>query len=160
MERERFTKIAEQYQDMVYRIALNQLGTHADADDAVQEVFLRLYTAKNPPNGEDHLKNWLMRVTINYCRDVLKTPWRKRKISFDELATEPSFEEPEQSYLYHEVMKLPSGYRIVLYLFYYEDLPTQEIADLLHVRQTTVTTRLHRARKLLKQNLEVCLNDE
>jgi len=93
-------------------------------------------------------------------RDVLKSPWRKRRVEFDALAVEPVFDRTEQRELYREVMTLPEKYRTVLNLYYYEELSTKEIAELLNLRQTTVTTRLSRARGLLKDRLGEVWNDE
>ena len=73
METAAFTAATEQYQDMVYRIALSHLGNVQDAEDAVQEVFLKLYRQNTSPAG-DSLRFWLIRVTINHCRDILRSP--------------------------------------------------------------------------------------
>ena len=122
MDKASFTAAVAGYQNMVFRTALHSLGCRSDADDAVQEVFLRLYQhGKGFENGE-HLRRWLLRVTVNYCRDVLKSPWRKRRVSLDELPDIPVFDQPEQAALYREVMALPEKYRTVLNLFYYEEL--------------------------------------
>ena len=102
MDRAYFTGAVERYQSMVYRVALHALGSPQDADDAVQEVFLRLYTAKKPLEGEEHLRRWLLRVTVNHCRDVLRSPWRRR-VSLDQLPAEPVFQAPEQEALYQTV---------------------------------------------------------
>ena len=160
MDKACFTSAVERYQNMVYRAALHSLGNPQDADDAVQEVFLRLYKTKEDFRGEEHLRRWLLRVAVNYCRDVLRSPWRKRRVSLDDLPETPVFEKPEQAELYREVMALPEKYRTVLNLFYYEELSVQEIADLLQVRLSTVTTRLSRAREQLKNRLGEAWQDE
>ena len=116
---------------MVYRTALHALGSPQDADDAAQEVFLRLFRHKEPFEGEEHLWRWLLRVTVNYCRDVLKSPWRRRRVSWEELPETPAFDKPQQAALYREVMALPEKYRTVLNLFYYEELSVREIGELL-----------------------------
>ena len=153
MEKETFLAAVERHQDMVYRIALHYFGSQQDAEDTVQEVFLRLYTWEKPFDSPEHLRRWLIRVTANACKDALRSPWRKRRVSLAELPAEPVFEQTEQAELYQEIMKLPEKYRVVLDLFYYEELSVREIGELLHVRQSTVTTRLLRARKLLKTRL-------
>ena len=81
MEKTLFNSAARQYQDMVYRVALHIFGNRQDAEDAVQEVFLRLYTCEKPFEGTDHLRHWLIRVTVNVCKDALKSPWRRRRCS-------------------------------------------------------------------------------
>lgn len=160
MEKTLFNSAARQYQDMVYRIALHALGSPQDAEDAVQEVFLRLYTEKKPFAGPEHLRRWLIRVTVNVCRDALKSPWRRRRVFLDTLPETPVFDRPEQGALYREVMALPEKYRTVLYLFYYEELTVKEIGEVLDLRTTAVTTRLHRARAKLKEQLTEVWQDE
>ena len=160
MDKASFTAAVAEYQNMVFRTALHSLGCRSDADDAVQEVFLRLYQhGKGFENGE-HLRRWLLRVTVNSCRDVLKSPWRKRRVSLDELPDIPVFDQPEQAALYREVMALPEKYRTVLNLFYYEELTAREIGELLGVDTSTVTTRLSRARAKLKSRLGEAWQDE
>jgi len=154
MEQSEFQNAVGQYQDMVYRIALHQFGVSQDAEDAVQEVFLRLYTAEKPFEGGEHLRRWLIRVTINVCKDALKSPWRRRRVPLDAVPDQPVFDRPEERELYQAVMALPEKYRTVLDLFYYEELSTKEIAALLGLRQSAVTTRLSRARELLKKQLK------
>ena len=160
MDKASFTAAVERYQDTVYRVALHVLASPQDADDAVQEVFLRLYTAQKPFQGEEHLRRWLLRVTVNYCRDVLRSPWRKRRASLDELPPQPVFQKPEQEALYQCVMALPEIYRIVLVLFYYEELSVREIGKLLELEPSAVTTRLSRARAKLKEQLGEVWQDD
>lgn len=160
MDKTSFTAAVERYQDTVYRVALHVLASPQDADDAVQEVFLRLYTAQKSFQSEEHLRRWLLRVTVNYCRDVLRSPWRKRRTSLDKLPPQPVFQKPEQEALYQSVMTLPENYRIVLVLFYYEELSVREIGALLNLETSAVTTRLSRARAKLKEQLGEVWQDE
>ena len=159
MERQAFMDAVAQHQDMVYRVALHWFGVPQDAEDAVQEVFLRLYTEGKTFDGPEHLRRWLLRVTVNVCKDALKSPWRKRRVSMESIP-EPVFEEPEQRELYREVLALPEKYRTVLGLYYYEELSTKEIAALLNIRQTAVTTRLARGRERLKKRLKEAWQDD
>ena len=154
MDKAGFTHAVEQYQDMVYRTALHALGTPQDADDAAQEVFLRLFRFRGGFDSEEHLRRWLLRVTVNYCRDVLKAPWRKRRVSWEEVPEIPVFDRPEQAALYREVMALPEKYRTVLYLFYYEDYTVKEIAEAVGIKVSAATTRLSRAREALRRELK------
>ncbi len=154
---EEFTRIAETYKDMVFRVALNYLGSPCDADDAVQEVLLKLYTKSPVFENENHIKSWLIRVTANHCKSMLRAPWR-RSIRLEDI--ELVFENPEQSGLFYEVMALPEKYRIVLYLHYYEDYSVCEIAELLGIKVSAVTTRLARARNKLKLELGEGLRNE
>ena len=132
MDKAHFTAAVERYKDMVFRTALHTLASPQDADDTVQEVFLRLFQYQGTFDGEEHLRRWLLRVTVNRCRDLLKSPWRKR----------------------------PEKYRTVLNLFYYEELSVREIGELLGVGDSTVTTRLARARRRLKERLGEDWQDE
>ena len=160
MDKARFTAAVERYQNMVYRTALHALGSPQDAEDAVQEVFLRLFRCGEAFDGEEHLRRWLLRVTVNCCRDTLKSPWRKRRTSWEEIPEIPVFDRPEQAALYREVMALPEKYRTVLNLFYYEEFTAREIGELLGVDTSTVTTRLARARRRLRERLGEDWQDE
>lgn len=160
MERETFTLAVQQYQDMVFRIALHYFGDPDDADDTVQEVFLRLFQKTTDFGSDEHMKHWLICVTINQCRDILKSPWRRRRVGMENAERMPVFDSPEQTALFQEVMALPEKYRTVLNLYYYEELSTQEIASVLKLRQSAVTTRLSRARELLRKRLGEAWNNE
>ncbi len=153
MERGPFTRAVEEYQDMVYRLALHTLGAAQDADDAVQEVFLRLFRWDKDFYSPEHLRRWLLRVTVNVCKDALKSPWRRRRVDWESLPPTPVFDCPEDGALYDAVMRLPEKYRTVLDLFYYEELSTAEIGQLLRLSRTAVTSRLSRARDALRQQL-------
>lgn len=160
MDEAAFTQTVMTYQDMVYRVALNALGSPQDADDATQEVFLRLFGEKKPFASDEHLRRWLLRVAVNVCHNMGKSPWRHRRVSLEDAPEMPVFDQPEERDLYETVMALPEKYRVPLYLFYYEELSTREIAGILGIKQSAVTTRLSRARALLKKQMgEVWLDD-
>lgn len=160
MKQAEFLSAVEKYQNMVYRISLHWFGNPHDAEDVVQETFLRLYRQERSFESDEHLRRWLMRTAVNLCKDTLKSPWRKRRVALEQIPDQPVFDRPEEGALYREVMELPVQYRTVLNLYYYEDLSTKEIAELLHLRQTAVTTRLSRARALLKDRLGEDWNDD
>ena len=159
MDKAHFTAAVERYKDMVFRTALHTLASPQDADDTVQEVFLRLFQYQGTFDGEEHLRRWLLRVTVNRCRDLLKSPWRRR-VALEEMPETPVFDKPREAALYREVMALPEKYRTVLNLFYYEELSVREIGELLGVGDSTVTTRLARARRRLKERLGEDWQDE
>ena len=145
----------ETYWDTAYRVALNALGSAADAEDAVQEVMLKFYTqacvkGKGFDSGA-HVRHWLIRVTINVCKGSLRSFWRRNRVSLDELAETQAFYSPGQSELFSAVMSLPEQHRVILYLYYYEDCGTKEIAGLLGLSEAHVRTRLSRARNKLKE---------
>ena len=147
-----FTAAAERHLDMVYRVALNWFRNPADAEDAAQTAMLKLWQADTEFTDGEHLRRWLVRVTLNVCRDMARSPWRRRTISLEELP-EPAFSDEERRAVYREVMALPGKYRVPLYLYYYEELTTQEIADALGRSPSTVRTQLSRAREQLKSLL-------
>ena len=147
-----FTAAAEQHLDMVYRIALNWFRNPADAEDAAQTAMLKLWQADTKFTDEEHLRRWLARVTLNACRDMARSPWRRHTVSLEELP-EPAFSDEERRTIYRAVMTLPGKYRVPLYLYYYEGYSVAEIGALLHLNVSTVQTRLARARGKLKLEL-------
>lgn len=144
-----FQEAAERYLDMVYRLALNCLRSPADAEDAAQTAMLRLWQRQEPFADDGHLRHWLVRVTLNVCRDAARSPWRRRMVPLDS-CREPIFDREEHRALYEAVMALPEKYRLPLYLFYYEGYSAPEIGELLGLKPSTVQTRLARAREKLK----------
>ena len=160
MEQAVFYDLARRYKDMIYRIALNYFGNPFDAEDMVQETLMKLYTANPAFESERHAKHWLIRVTLNLCKNTVRSPWRRRTVSLEEASDLVSFDKPEQSELFQSVMGLPEKYRTVLYLFYYEELSVKEIGDVLEIAASAVTTRLSRARRLLKDRLKEVWQDE
>ena len=155
MQEEEYRAAVQRYRDMVWRVALNACRQTQDAEDVVQDVFLKLYTTRREFAGEEHLKHWLLRVTVNRCRTLLACPWRTRRADAVPDAPDPAQAlDAGQRALYEAVRALPPGQRVALYLYYFEGYSTAEIAQLLHLRQTAVTTRLHRARTCLRALLE------
>lgn len=155
MQEEEYRAAVQRYRDMVWRVALNACRQTQDAEDVVQDVFLKLYTTRREFAGEEHLKHWLLRVTVNRCRTLLACPWRTRWADAVPDAPDPAQAlDAGQRALYEAVRALPPGQRVALYLYYFEGYSTAEIAQLLHLRQTAVTTRLHRARTRLRALLE------
>ncbi len=149
MREDDFVRAAEQYRNMIWRLALHALRSHADADDITQEVLLRLYRSGKDFESEDHLRFWLVRVTVNCCKKVLLSPWRKME-PLEDFQEKLSVLLPERSALFDAVMALPDLYRVPLYLYYYEGYSTEEIGRILRVPRATVATRLHRGRALLR----------
>lgn len=148
-----FHAAADRYLDMVYRIALNWFRNIPDAEDAAQETMLRLWQSSTEFQSEEHLRHWLVRVTVNVCKDMSRIPWRRRTISLEECG-EPVFQDPVHQTLWQEVMTLPGKYRVPLYLYYYEGYSVAEVGEILKLNPSTVQTRLSRARAKLKTQLE------
>jgi len=153
-------QLYKKYRDNIFAIGLNYFGNPSDADDIVQETFYKLSKSRTDFDSEEHIRNWLIRVAVNECKRIsLSFWWRKRQPLEEYLKTIP-FETAEENELFSEVMKLKPKYRQVIHLFYYEGYSTVEIADILHISQSTVTTRLTRARHQLKENLQEVWHDE
>ena len=152
MTEQAFTAAAERHLDMVYRIALNYFRVPADAEDAAQTVMLRLWQSDGDFADDDHLRYWLVRVTLNVCRDVSRSFWRRRTVSL-ESCREPALDDSAHQRLYQEVMALPAKYRLPLYLYYYEGYSVAEVGELLGLKPSTVQTRLARAREKLRGSL-------
>lgn len=150
-ERE-FTAAAEQYLDMAYRLALNACGSAADAEDAVQNAMLRLWRTDTAFEGGEHLRRWIIRVTLNECRRITGHPWRRRSVPL-ESCPEPVLEDREKRALWEAVVALPEKYRVPLYLYYYEGYDVNEVGELLDLKPSTVQTRLARGRERLKKLL-------
>ena len=147
-----FEAAVEQYSDTVFRLAYSYLKNRADAEDVMQETLLKLYLARRPFQSPEHQRHWVLRVAVNECKRLLRSPWRRTGPL--EEAGEPAFETPEQSGLFQQVMALPPKYRAAVYLHYYEDCPVQEIAAAMGANPSTVQTWLMRARGKLKLILQ------
>ena len=148
------------YRDRVFAVGFNYFRNSMDADDVVQETFLKLLRSNKDFESEEHLRNWIMKVAVNECKRVTLSNWFKRKESLDDYADKLIFEEAGDRDLFDKVMRLPKNYRQVTHLFYYEGYSVKEIAGILGIRETTVTTRLSRARKKLKDQLKGEWEDE
>lgn len=153
MENREFETLARRYMDMVFRLAFSYMKSTSDADDVTQNVLLRLLKNAKPFESEEHARFWLVRVTVNECKRALRSPWR-RAGDIEEYANELHFETQEHSELFYAVMELPEKYRTAIYLYYYEDYSTDEIARLTGTPAATVRTRLRRGRELLRAGLE------
>lgn len=150
----------EKYRDNIYAIAFNYFRNRQDAEDAVQEVFLKYHRTGKDFDSADHIRNWLIRVAINECKNVTLSSWFKKREPLAEYEQTLCFEEPEESRLFESVMALSRKYRSVLHLFYYEDYSVREIAELLGISESAVTTRLARGRNKLKKELKEVWADE
>ena len=141
--------VFRKYADMIYRVALHRLNSPEDAEDVLQEVCLALMT-KNPPEEEEHLKRWLIRVTLNKCSNLRRSFWRRKRESLDDYTHLEAAPAPT---LPPELFELPENYRTVIYLYYFEDYTVPEIAAILKKNENTVKSSLQRARKRLKKLL-------
>lgn len=120
MNESRFTALAERYMDMVYRIALNALGSAADAEDVTQNVMLRLYRSDPDFESEEHARRWLIRVAVNESKRLVGLPWKKREASLKEVLNASAEKDNLQKSLIRKVAGLPPKYRVAMYLYYFE----------------------------------------
>ncbi|MDR1265807.1 MAG: RNA polymerase sigma factor [Propionibacteriaceae bacterium] len=133
----------------VYRLCFAYLRCRADAEDAVQETFVRLIRSAPIFQSAAHEEGWLIRTAINICKDALKRALRRHETA----AVDPVQTEPEVDATLGAVLALPDKHKAVVYLYYYEGYATGEIAALLEERPSTVRNRLADARALLRRNL-------
>lgn len=145
-----------QYSDMVYRMAYSLVKNKYDAEDIHQEVFVK-YLKKRPAfESEAHCRAWFLRVTINSCKNLWKTAWRQKVVSlgeedWDRAEDGQTAGEEQRETVIALVKQLPKKYRIVIHLFYYEEMSTEEIAGVLGMKASAVRTQLTRARAKLKE---------
>ena len=150
-KKDRAEQIIREHADMIYRIALQNLKNPDDASDIFQEVCLSLMTKNAPLFDDAHIKNWLIRVTINKCKNFKKSLWQNKVEPLDNHFDLPS---PQSESVIDDLYALPVLYRNVLYLYYYEENTVPEIAEILGKNKHTVNSALQRARKRLKTLLQ------
>ncbi len=143
----------EKYADMIRRICLLHLKNYHDTEDIFQTVFLKYFLSSESFESDEHEKAWFIRITINACKDFLKSFYRRNVVPLDAIEEGEVLVSDEQSEVLEAVLSLPSKYKNVIYLFYYEGYTAVEIAKLLHKKDNTVYTLLARARNLLKDRL-------
>lgn len=137
----------------LFLIALSYTKNQADAENILQNTFLKLWKHTDELTDEEHIKKWLTRVCVNECKNYVTSPFRKRVVSYEECKEAYSLGSEKDYDLLCAVQSLPKKERAVIHLFYYEDLPVKEIAELLGTTVNNVTTRLSRARNKLKEKL-------
>lgn len=143
--------IVKAHSNSMFKAAYAILRNRDDAEDVTQEAFMKLMESKPHFSDSEHAKAWLLRVTINLSKNMLKASWRKNKTENNE---ELSYTENESDEVLFCVMKLEESYRTVIHLYYYEGYSTNEIAYILKLPSATVRTRLKRARAKLRKMLE------
>ncbi len=139
------------YSHMVFRLAFARTKNNHDANDIMQEVFLRYMKNNKEFNDEEHKKAWLIKTTINCSKTLLSSAWFKKTTSLEDNIVE---ELKEKSEVYYAVLKLSKKYRTVIHLFYYEDMSIAEIANLLNIKESTIKSQLNRARNKLREILK------
>lgn len=152
MDEQELERLAERYADMIYRIALNDTRSPADAEDILQEVLLALFTASPAFESPEHEKRWLIRVTLNKGKNHRRSLLRRATLPLEEADGYLS-QEPDHRALREAVAALPRNQRRAVDLYYYEGYSTGEIAAILHTKEATVRTWLRRGRQRLKEYL-------
>ena len=155
VQNESIETVIQRYKGTVYSVALSYVNSRDDADDIFQEVFL-IYFRTNPQfNEEEHRKAWLIRTTINCSKRVVDSTYRKRTVPMDEMEEESfEFQTKEENAVYIALQQLPEKYRIVLHLFYFEDMSVEQISKALDLKPTTVKVQMMRGREMMKEKLK------
>lgn len=146
-------RAVEQYSDMIKRICLYHLKNAADTEDVFQTVFLKYLLYEGSFEGPEHEKAWLIRVTLNACKDYLKSFFRHSALPLEELAEEAASIPPKQTEVLDAVLALPAKYKDAIYLHYYEGYSAWEISRILGKKENTVYSLLSRGRTMLKDVL-------
>ncbi len=154
MDSKKFTELVKAYREEMYKIAFCRTKNRADAEDVTQEAFLRLFRSGTEFASDEDCKAWLIRVTINCSRDLLKSHWYRFSQALPEKQPPSGNEGSGENELLRTIMRLGRNYRTVLFLFYYSGYSVNEIAEMLGIKPSTVTTRLSRGRKMLKKILD------
>ena len=149
MEDKEARRLVESYSDMIFRISTNYLRKTSEAEDVCQTVFLKYITSAPVFDSPEHEKAWVIRTTINVCRDELKSAFFRRTTGFDELMDIKAPEDPDR-WIMEEIMKIPLNCWVSIYLYYYEGYSAAEIADVLGKKESAVMAYLSRGRKKLK----------
>ncbi len=152
-DRAEVERLVQTYSDLILRVSYTYLGSTQDAQDICQTVFVKLLTGKQKFRSAAHEKAWMIRTTINACKDLLHSAWHTRTCGLDACAEIPAPEAAEGSLL-AAVNLLPGPYRTVIYLHYYEGYTAKEIARMTGEPAATIGTRLYRGRQQLKTLLE------
>lgn len=144
----------EMYADMVRRLCLIHLQNRTDTEDIFQTVFLKYVLRSMPFESKEHEKAWLIRVTINACRDFRRSFFKSRTVSLDDLVEMPAPMPQNHREVLEAVLSLPRKYKDVVYLHYYEGYTAAEIGEILGKNVNTIYTLMTRSKKLLKEKLE------
>lgn len=151
-----FSFAFKQFTDTVYRVALHNTANFSDAEDVTQEVFVKLLETNKAFRDSEHLKAWLIRVTINLCRDKMKKSSRETLVE----NVFPNKPNEDKSEVLEAVKALPEKYRNAVYLHYYEGYTAKEIGKILDAKESTVLSWLSRGRDALRKELDGGFDDE
>ena len=147
------SRVIDLYSDMVRRLCVLYLKNYSDTEDIFQTVFLKFFVRSKGFESLQHEKAWFIRVTINACKDLLKSFFRKKTVSMEEISMIIGKNDVESNFIIQAVSSLPDKYKEVVYLYYYEGYSAVEIGEILHKNVNTVYTLLSRAKQMLKNQL-------
>jgi len=148
-------RVIETYKSTVFGIALTRTQNRSDADDIFQEVFLTYYRKQPSFNEEEHRKAWLIKTAINCSKKFLNKKPHNTVALAEEMPSEPiSFQSEDDALVYTTLCELPEKYRMVLYLYYFEELPVEKISQMLKMRPGTVRMQMTRGRELMREKLK------
>lgn len=145
-------RLVNRYSDMILRISYQYLKQTFDAEDICQTVFLKYITADLSFDSPEHEKAWIIRTTINACKDHLKSAFFRRTVALEDAAQIPAPAVPD-TWLLDAMKELPEAYRVSLYLYYYEEYSAREIANVMGVKESAVNQYLTRGRRKLRTYL-------
>lgn len=145
-------RLVDLYADMILRISYQYLKQSYDAEDICQTVFLKILTGNHKFDSVEHEKAWIIRTTINTCKDHLRSAFFRRTVALEEAATMAAPQIPDSEIL-DAVKTLPENYRISIYLYYYEEYSAAEIAAILRKSEATIHQYLSRGRRKLRAYL-------
>lgn len=146
-------RAVDRYADTVRRLCMIHLKSHADTEDIFQTVFLKYALSSVQFESDEHEKAWIIRVTLNACKDLLKSFFRSRTTSLETLIDQPAPMASEHREVLEAVLSLPAKNREVIYLHYYEGYSAPEIGKILGRNVNTVYTLLARSRQMLREKL-------
>ena len=152
--------LVERYHQNLFAVAFNVCKNREDAEEVVQDAFIQYHLKRLDFQSEEHIRAWLIRVTINKAKNAARTFWWRHRISLEETMAALTFDDQESERLFEAVIALPQKYRIVVHLFYYEDYSVHEMAELLSLSESNVKTRLSRARAMLRDTLKEVWSDD
>ena len=154
IRKEYVQQIVNKYSDMLFRICYCILCSKVDAEDALQDTFVKLITKAPEFTDDEHEKAWLIKVATNISRNMLMLRLRRSTTNLDDIA-EIGVKD-EDSEVFEAIMGLPVKYKIPMVLFYVEGYKTNEIADIMQISCEVVRKRLQKGRELLKIEFERC----
>ena len=145
------TKAVNEYSGTIYKVAFHITRNKDDAYDVCQDVFLRLFNNFEKIKDDEHLKAWLIRVAVNCAKSYCTKGFKKNTVPIDDVNENDLIAENKEDNTIDKVLKLPEKYRVVIHLFYYQEMSIEEISDTLQIGKSAVKTRLSRGRKLLEK---------